>query len=77
LEVILLSFNVPPVKGERELLRHSHFSFLVDGISRACSHQLVRHRVASYSQQSQRYVAMKNFPFVEPESVKGIKVEVD
>jgi len=77
LEVFLLSFNAPPLKGKKELLRHCHFSFLVDGISRACSHQLVRHRVASYSQQSQRYVAMKSFPFVEPESVKGIKVEVD
>jgi thymidylate synthase (FAD) len=37
-------------------LEHASFSFAVDGISRACSHQLVRHRVASYSQQSQRYV---------------------
>ena len=77
MEVFLLSANLPPVEGRQELLRHSAFSFLVEGISRACSHQLVRHRPASYSQQSQRYVAMKNFPFVEPESVKGIKVEVE
>ncbi len=38
------------------ILEHAAFTFAVDGISRACSHQLVRHRVASYSQQSQRYV---------------------
>lgn len=42
--------------GHLSALEHASFSFAVDGISRACSHQLVRHRVASYSQQSQRYV---------------------
>ncbi len=77
LEVILLSYNLPNLKSEKELLRHSFFTFLVDGISRACSHQLVRHRPASYSQQSQRYVAMKNFPYVIPKSLKNIKVKVE
>jgi thymidylate synthase (FAD) len=75
-EVLLLAVNAPPLEGEKELLRHSYFTFLVDGISRACSHQLVRHRVASYSQQSQRYVAMKKFPYVTPETLKGVEVEV-
>ena len=42
--------------GHMSALEHASFTFAVDGISRACSHQLVRHRVASYSQQSQRYV---------------------
>lgn len=42
--------------GHMSALEHAGFTFAVDGISRACSHQLVRHRVASYSQQSQRYV---------------------
>jgi thymidylate synthase (FAD) len=42
--------------GHHSALEHACFTFAVDGISRACSHQLVRHRVASYSQQSQRYV---------------------
>ena len=77
MKVLLLSSNLPELQGRKELLRHSSFTFLADGISRACSHQLVRHRPASYSQQSQRYVAMKNFPYVEPETVKGVKVEVD
>jgi len=77
LKVFLISYNYPPLSDTKELLRHSTFTFLVDGISRACSHQLVRHRPASYSQQSQRYVSMKNFPYVEPESLKGLEVEVD
>jgi len=77
LEVILLSYNLPELKSEEELLRHSFFTFLVDGISRACSHQLVRHRPASYSQQSQRYVAMRDFPYVIPESLKGVKVKIE
>jgi len=42
--------------GHHSALEHATFTFTVDGISRACSHQLVRHRLASYNQQSQRYV---------------------
>lgn len=42
--------------SDSELLPHASFTFAVEGISRACSHQLVRHRVASFSQQSQRYI---------------------
>lgn len=42
--------------GHMSALEHASFTFAIDGISRACSHQLVRHRLASYSQQSQRYV---------------------
>jgi len=42
-----------------DVLRHLSFTFAIEGISRACSHQLVRHRVASFSQQSQRYVTVR------------------
>ncbi len=42
--------------GHMSPIEHSSFTFAIEGISRACSHQLVRHRLASYSQQSQRYV---------------------
>jgi len=42
--------------GHHSVLEHVSFTFAISGISRACSHQLVRHRIASYSQQSQRYV---------------------
>lgn len=51
------------------VLEHWTATFQVEGISRACSHQLVRHRLASYSQQSQRYVNMGGFEYVTPESV--------
>jgi thymidylate synthase (FAD) len=44
--------------GHDSVLEHASFSFAVDGISRACSHQLVRHRIASFSQQSMRYVSL-------------------
>ncbi len=77
LRVVLIAKNLPPLNDEKELLKHSFFTFLVDGISRACSHQLVRHRPASYSQQSQRYVAMVNFPYVTPDSVKGKSVYIE
>mgnify|MGYP003411318891 CR=1 FL=1 len=43
--------------GHLSVLEHASFTFGIEGISRATSHQLVRHRLASYSQQSQRYVA--------------------
>lgn len=56
--------------GHHSVLEHVSFSFGVEGISRACSHQLVRHRLASYSQQSQRYVSHRQrFPAVTPESI--------
>ncbi|MDH5767463.1 MAG: FAD-dependent thymidylate synthase [Nitrospirota bacterium] len=43
--------------GHMTPIEHASFTFAIEGISRACSHQLVRHRLASYSQQSQRYVS--------------------
>ena len=48
---------------------HASFTFGIEGISRACSHQLVRHRIASYSQQSQRYVDGTKFEFVTPPEI--------
>lgn len=53
---------------------HADFSFSVDGISRALSHQLVRHRMASYSQESQRYVnymKVEALPFITPPKISG------
>lgn len=44
----------------KDYLPHLSYTFAVEKISRACSHQLVRHRVASFSQQSQRYITVKN-----------------
>ena len=56
--------------GHESVLEHATFTFAIEGISRACSHQLVRHRMASYSQQSQRYVKMDGFDYVVPESIR-------
>ncbi len=55
--------------GHESVFEHSCFTFIVEGISRVCSHQLVRHRLASYTQQSQRYVNLKNPKFIVPESI--------
>jgi len=54
--------------GHTSVIEHVDFTFSIAGISRACSHQLVRHRMASYSQQSQRYVKFEE-SFVEPETI--------
>lgn len=45
--------------GHYSLLEHASFTFKIEGISRACSHQLVRHRLASFAQVSQRYVKIE------------------
>ena len=57
--------------GHMSVIEHANFTFGVEGISRALTHQLVRHRIASYSQQSQRYVDKSNFSFIMPPSIKG------
>lgn len=49
-------------------LEHASLSFHIT-CSRACSHQLVRHRIASYSQQSQRYVRMDDLPYILPPAI--------
>ncbi|HKM39909.1 MAG TPA: FAD-dependent thymidylate synthase [bacterium] len=55
--------------GHESPTEHVTFTFGIEGVSRALSHQLVRHRIASYSQQSQRYVRAKRFDYVIPPSV--------
>ena len=55
--------------GHQSPIEHASFTFGIEGISRACSHQLVRHRIASYSQQSQRYVDGSSFEFVTPPKI--------
>lgn len=61
--------------GHESVAEHAVFTFMVSGVSRALTHQLVRHRVASYSQQSQRYVRMAYssrdpFEHVTPHSIE-------
>ena len=55
--------------GHESPIEHISFTFAVEGVSRALSHQLVRHRIASYSQQSQRYVSMQQFSYVLPPDI--------
>jgi thymidylate synthase (FAD) len=55
--------------GHHSVLEHISFTFAIEGISRSCSHQLVRHRLASFSQQSQRYVIVDEESFVIPSTI--------
>ena len=57
-------------EGHEDIIEHASATFLIDGISRACSHQLVRHRLASFSQESQRYTELgETAAFIVPESI--------
>jgi thymidylate synthase (FAD) len=56
-------------EGHESIIEHASVTFEISGVSRACSHQLVRHRIASYSQESQRYVDMSAPEFVIPPSI--------
>jgi thymidylate synthase (FAD) len=56
--------------GHQSVLEHASFTFGVEGISRVTTHQLVRHRIASFSQQSQRYVShTERFSAVIPPTI--------
>lgn len=56
--------------GHYSVLEHASFTFGIEGISRVTTHQLVRHRIASYSQQSQRYVSHKDeFTSIMPDTI--------
>lgn len=57
--------------GHTSPVEHVSFTFGLSGVSRALTHQLVRHRIASFSQQSQRYVDGSHFDFVMPPAVAG------
>ena len=52
--------------GHHSCFEHIYFTFKIEGISRACSHQLVRHRMCSFTQRSQRYCSEDGFGVVSP-----------
>jgi thymidylate synthase (FAD) len=58
-------------RGHLSVLEHAYATFRISGISRAFTHQLVRHRLCSFTQQSQRYVDESNFNYIEPLSIKN------
>ena len=58
--------------GHFSTLEHASYTFAIDGVSRALTHQLVRHRIASFNQQSQRYVKFTgDISVVKPGSVSS------
>ena len=58
--------------GHHSVFEHIYFTFKIEGISRACSHQLVRHRHCSFTQRSQRYCSEDGFGVVEPETIAKV-----
>ena len=56
--------------GHHSVFEHIYFTFKIERISRACSHQLVRHRMCSFTQRSQRYCSEDEFEYVTPPSCK-------
>ncbi|MDR3136367.1 MAG: FAD-dependent thymidylate synthase [Coriobacteriales bacterium] len=71
--------------GHFSALEHASFTFAIDDVSRALTHQLVRHRIASFNQQSQRYVQLTEEPVVvtppaiaaDPELLTTFHVAID
>lgn len=55
--------------GHHSCFEHIYFTFKIEGISRACSHQIVRHRMCSVTQRSQRYCSESEFEYVTPSSI--------
>lgn len=63
--------------GHESPIEHVNFTFGVEGVSRTLSHQLVRHRIASYSQQSQRYVRLSQFEYIVPPAIENNQAAKD
>ncbi|MBN1583657.1 MAG: FAD-dependent thymidylate synthase [Anaerolineae bacterium] len=64
-------------EGHESIIEHASATFEISGISRAASHQLVRHRIASYSQESQRYVDMSDPEWVVPPDIAASQEAAD
>lgn len=63
--------------GHHSVFEHIYFTFKIEGISRACSHQLVRHRMCSFTQRSQRYCSENGFEYVTPPTIDEGMFEKD
>ena len=61
--------------GHHSVFEHIYFTFKIEGISRACSHQLVRHRHCSFTQRSQRYCSEDGFEVIKPQTIQNIDVK--
>ena len=77
---LVSSLKAQGVKASKDdLLRHGSFTFDLQSVSRAASHQIVRHRIASFSQQSQRYVKItRSYGYLKPSGIPDdLKVPVE
>jgi thymidylate synthase (FAD) len=74
MRVTLLGYTQPVISDSALLLDHGAATFLFEGISRTCTHQLVRHRLASFSQESQRYVDLTKgeWAAIVPDAIAAI-----
>lgn len=63
--------------GHHSVFEHIYFTFKIEGISRACSHQLVRHRMCSFTQRSQRYCSEDGFGVVLPPTIDKSEIAYD
>ena len=61
--------------GHHSVFEHIYFTFKIEGISRACSHQLVRHRHCSFTQRSQRYCSEDGFQYVTPATIPNADMD--
>lgn len=59
--------------GHTSVIEHTQFTFAISNVSRSLTHQLVRHRIASYAQQSQRYVNLENPCYITPPKISKNK----
>ncbi len=59
--------------GHTSVIEHACFTFAISDVSRSLTHQLVRHRIASYAQQSQRYVDLKEPSYAIPPKIEKNK----
>jgi thymidylate synthase (FAD) len=57
--------------GHHSVIEHASYTFSLEGVSRSLTHQLVRHRIASFSQQSQRYVSLLEPDYVTPGTIRS------
>jgi len=58
-------------RGHESVLEHAHATVRIKGVSRALTHQLVRHRLCSFTQKSQRWVSESDFNYVIPNSIRS------
>ena len=63
--------------GHHSVFEHIYFTFKIEGISRACSHQLVRHRHCSFTQRSQRYCSEDGFEYIAPSTLDPCALALD